>query len=451
MLSPSRGRSIPSGGIAHRSTTRPSNLIVTSLPSRLLLGTLATLLALAGTAQASPLELYGFGARSAAFAGGGVATGDTFDCVYLNPAGLAKQRSRYVAGGVAMGRFDLRLDSQDTNLDDTIATTFGLVAPLPLAGSLKDRLTLGFGLMVPQKALARARAPEVGKPTFALLDSRSEIVGIQIALGYLINERWSVGAGVLALATLTGRIQVDVDGAGRFVTQSEQALKTHYAPNIGARYHDESSAFRYGLTVRAPSRASYDINIDNTLGETLPLSLPQLLISGVAQYDPLIVATEASYRPTQQWLLAAQLDYKRWSAFPSGTKNPIAHGEPIPSPGFHDTVTPRLSAEWTGRALSTSVATRAGYSFHFSPAPEMTGLHSLLDNHRHLIALGLGLSWPETDWPFHLDLWMQLHQLVPRTHTKDAARFDDPMDIPFESIRGSGRLAVGGFTLGVDL
>ncbi len=401
--------------------------------------------------EASPLELYGFGARSSAMAGSGVASANSFDAVYLNPAGLSRIRTRYIAGGFSYGQLSLELDGADAGAGDTVATTFGLVLPLPLGGALRDRLTIGFGIQVPRNAIARARAPQLGEPVFALLDSRSEIVGLQLGLGVTINESWSVGAGMLALATLVGDIEVRVDGAGRFITRSEQSLKSDFSPVLGVRYAQPGKDWRTGLTLRASSQAGFDIEITNSLGDSLPLTLPVFQIVGAPQYDPASAAVEVVYRLYPDLDLGLQLDYKRWSAYPLPTQNPIASRDMLPGAGFRDTVVPRLSVEYQHAFGATQISARAGYAFFYSPAPEMKGAQSLLDNDRHLGTTGLGFAWPESDYPFEIDLWMQWHQLVSRRHTKDATLFDPNSELPFDSIRGSGRIVIGGFTLGVPL
>lgn len=410
-----------------------------------------SLLATPGESEGSPLELYGFGGRSAAMAGSGVGSCANFDCVYLNPAGLARVRQKLLTGGASYGNLDLEIDGSQSRGENTLSTTFGLVLPLPLGGALRDRLTLALGIMVPRKAVARARAPELGEPTFALLDSRSEIVGIQVAMGYALGDSWSLGAGVLALATLEGLIHVDVDGAGRFRTRSEQTLKSDYAPVLGAQYANAQSRWAFGFSVRGSSTAGYDIDITNDLSASLPLSLPLLQIVGTPQYDPAMVAAEASYAVRSGFTVSGQLEYKRWSEYLRPNKNPLPNGAPLPTPGFHDTVVPRLGAEWIRDLGKTEVSLRAGYSFLYSPAPEMTGPQSLLDNHRHLMAVGVGFAWPGSKYPFRFDLWAQNHELVGRTHHKDPSLFDDPADVQAPSVHGDGRILIGGFTLGVEL
>lgn len=384
-------------------------------------------------------------------AGTGTANCRSFDCVYLNPAGLARLRHKSMAGGASYGNLDLKIDGAQSNAEDTLTTTFGLVVPLRLGGALEEKLTLALGIMVPRAAVARARAPRLGEPTFALLDSRSEIVGIQVALGYALDERWSLGAGVLALATLEGLIHVDVDGAGRFRTRSEQYLKADYAPVLGVRYEDPDKPWRVGLSVRGASTAGYDIDITNDLSASLPLSLPLLQIIGTPQYDPAMVATELVYQATSDFSCSVQLEYKRWSEYLRPNRNPLPNGPVLQAPNFHDTVVPRLGVEWLRQVGSTEVALRSGYAFLFSPAPEMEGPQSLLDNHRHLMALGIGLAWPESKYPFSLDIWGQHHEMVGRTHHKDASLFEDPADRQFTSVHGDGRILIGGFTLGVRL
>ncbi len=399
---------------------------------------------------ASPLELYGFGGRSSAMAGTGVASCANYDCVYLNPAGLGKVRSTLLTGGFSYGDLDLTINDEASPGENTLSTTFGLVVPLRLGAELQDKLTLALGIMVPRKAVARARAHTLGEPTFALLDSRSEIVGIQVALGYALDDSWSLGLGVLALATLEGLIHVDVDGAGRFRTRSEQSLKNDYAPVLGVQYAKRRSPWSFGASVRGASTAGYDIDITNDLSASLPLSLPLLQIIGTPQYDPAQLAAEAVYKISPALSLSGQLEFKRWSQYLRPNKNPLPEGEALPAPNFDDTLVPRVAAEWQ-HSFGTTVATlRGGYAFIYSPAPEMTGPQSLLDNHRHLTTVGAGLAWPTTAYPFELNVWAQNHELVERTHTKDASQFSEGALLP-EPIVGDGRILITGFTLGVRL
>ncbi|MBK9034666.1 MAG: hypothetical protein IPL61_25940 [Myxococcales bacterium] len=410
----------------------------------------ALVAAMATGAAGSPLDLFGFGGRSPGLAGTGVATSTDYDAVYLNPAGLAETpRKRATVGGLA-GDFRLELGGQDSGTTSPRGLTIGGQVPMPLGGALRDRVGLGFGFYVPSQAINRARAPFPGTPTFALLESRAFVVGLMVAVGVRVTPRWSVGLGVNALAVLRGTIDVTIDGAGRFTTQSEQRLLTRFAPIAGARWH-RSPTTDVGLVVRAPSRSDYDIEVTSDLGAALPLTLPIIHIAGTAQYDPLIVAAELAWRPAPSTTLTGHLAWHRWSAFPLPTENPVAGTAPQGPADFHDTAVPRVSIEHARPAAGGVVTARAGYAFLWSPAPEMRGRQSLLDNHRHELAAGVGLAWPGRALPLHVDAWVQLHHLVARRHRKDATLFGPGDEVPFTVLSTGGDLVVGGLTVGVDL
>jgi long-subunit fatty acid transport protein len=319
---------------------------------------------------------------------------------------------------------------------------------MPLGGWAEDRLGFGLGMYIPNDTLTRVRAPFPGEPAFALLDTRARVIAIQLALGLRVSERWSVGAGVIALAALSGGIDITTDAGGRFSADSEQRLMTQFAPVAGARWR-ASDRLAAGVVVRAPSRSDYDILVTSDLGDAIPLTLPEIRIAGTAQYDPLTVAAEAAW----QWhdlTLMGQLAWQRWSAYPLPTRNPVI-GTPAQQPAdFHDTAVPRVAVEWVRAGAAVRLAARAGYAFLWSPAPEMTGQQSLLDNHRHVLGLGFGAALTG-GYPIRLDLYLQAHHLVARRHVKDAALQPPGEPVPFDAISTRGRIVVAGAALGIDL
>ena len=408
-----------------------------------------------GATRGSPLELYSFGGRSPALAGTGTSDAAGFDSTYLNPAGLAEVPRKRLSVGYLYGDFSLEMDGDDTATDRPRGLSFGAALPLPLGGALADRVGLGIGVITPSGTLTRVRVPLPGDPVYALLETRSQTLGILLATGVRLSDRWRAGIGLLALAALQGYIFVDVDPAQRFTTDSEQRLVTHFAPVAGVTWDPPMRGFqriRFGLTVRGASRSDYDIEVTNDLASELPLSLPPLRIAGAAQYDPWTVDLETSWRASDALRAYLLFSYQRWSDFPLPTENPLATAPAQEEPGFHDTVRPHAGAELTsGGVLGGDLALRAGYAFIMSPAPEMKTRQSLLDNHRHMFSAGAGLAWPDGWLPLHLDAWFQLHLLQPRSHQKDPDAFGPDMPLPFESISTRGHIVVGGLTLGVDL
>ena len=136
-----------------------------------------------------------------------------------------------------------------------------------------------------------------------------------------------------------------------------------------------------------------------------------------------------------------RVEMTKW---PLPTRNPTMGTPPQEEPDFHDTVIPRVSAEvgFADRFLA-----RAGAAFIMSPAPEASGAQAFLDNHRLLATLGLGANLGV----LHVDAFVQLHQLVPRTHAKTGGVFMPDDGPPTDVIEGRGRIVVGGLTAGLDL
>jgi hypothetical protein len=329
------------------------------------------------------------------------------------------------------------LDGSIDAVDDASGLEVGGALPLRLGGLLEHRVGVGIGLYIPLGLINRARTPPPGTPYYALLEDRSQVIGIQAALGVKLSRRWSAGIGILALAALKGSLEV-TSSAGQFTTVSNQNLTTDFAPILGARWRATDS-LRVGATLRFASKSGYDIDITNNLGAILPVTLPELRIAGVAQYDPLIGVVEGAWQKGA-FLWSAQLGWEHWSAFPTPTQNPVAGMKPQEPPGFHDTVVPRVSVEWTKPIGDFDVSLRGGTWLALTPAPVETGQQALLDNTRQIFTLGVGLATSRTTFPIHLDAWFQTHILFPR---------DTPR--PMETIHTSGTIVVGGIMLGVDL
>jgi long-subunit fatty acid transport protein len=404
--------------------------------------------AVVGDARASTLDLFGFGMRAPALAGTGVATANDYEAVYANPAGLAEVTEKRATVGAVVADFRTKMDG-DIVGGASSGTVLGGVVPMPLGGWAKNRIAIGFGFHVPNEALNRVRAPFPGVPQFALLENRSQVIAVQLGVGVKLGDKLSVGAGVIVLAALRGGIDVTTDANQRFSADSEQRLIAQFAPVLGARWK-ASPRLTYGLVVRAPVRSDYDIVVTSDLGDTIPLTLPVIRIAGTAQYDPLTVAGEAAWRWRDNVLLVGQLAYHRWSAYPLPTKNPVEATPDQQPADFSDRPVPRVAVEWTHRAGPAALAARAGYAFLWSPAPEMKGQQSLLDNNRHMLGLGFGAAL-SGKVPVRVDLFTQWHHLQRRTHVKDPALQQDGEMPVFDRIRTSGNVFVAGAAIGLDL
>ena len=383
-------------------------------------------LTLAGGARASEPEMFGMGARTPGMGATGVASADGYDATYTNPAGLVGPTNRRLTLGYVHAGYQLSLDGMHHSVDKTDGLILGADIPIPFGGVLKDRIALGLGFYFPFGVINRARAPFPDEPRLAILDTRTQVVSVLVGAGIRVHERVDIGVGVLALAALVGTIQIAPVG-GRITTVAEEQLTTSMSPILGARVR----ALRWltlGAVFRGESKSTYDIEITNSLGSFLPLTIPTLRIAGVAQYDPMQAALEGSFRPLRWLMVDLGVTWKHWSGFGLPTENATLGAPPLPSPGFVDTAVPRIGAEATKRWAHFVLAGRTGYYF------EPTGARGpvLLDADRHVLTFGGGLTWFGRLTTLQLDGFVQWHHLQ-------------------STPRVSGDFASLGFSLGVDL
>jgi long-chain fatty acid transport protein len=401
---------------------------------------LAAFLIIAATtaADASPAEMFGFGARSPGMAGAGVATTADSESVYLNPAGLADVDGRHVHFTSLVGDFDL--DGVDRPVDQAFGVGTGLTMNLPLRGSWRDRIGIAITGYFPSDVVTRVRTPPAGVPFYALLENRTQTIGVHAGIGARVLPRLNVGVGVVALGALRGNIDVITDTAGRIAAVSRVGLGSHIAPLVGAQWRAGRS-LDLGLVWRAASVSEFDIDVKSHLGDEIPVPLPEIQLAGIAQYDPMVLTAEAAWYARPMLTVTGGLAWQRWSAFPTPSENPVTAGMAVPSPGFSDTVVPRIAVEWKRYAAANHTFTaRAGYAFRMSPAPDTDAEHSLVDNHRHVVSAGAGYLIPTGDIPMRVDAWVQFHHLVSRTN-----------ELPDTTIESAGRIVAGGITLGFDI
>jgi long-chain fatty acid transport protein len=383
-------------------------------------------IAIARLSSASEPEMFGMGARTPGMAGTGVADAEGYDATYTNPAGLVGPTARRLTLGYVHAGYRLNLDGAHRPVDTTDGLVLGADIPIPFGGILRDRVALGLGFYFPFGVINRARAPFPDEPRLALLDTRTQVVSVLVAAGVRVHERVDIGVGVLALAALVGTISI-ADLGGRITTVAEEQLTTSLSPIVGVRVRT-LRWLTLGAVFRGESKSTYDIEITNSLGSALPLTLPTLRIAGVAQYDPMQAAVEAAFKPLRWLTIDAGVTWKHWSAFGLPTENATLGAPAQPPPGFVDTAVPRVAAEATRRWAHWSLSGRAGYFF------EPTGARGpvLLDADRHVLTFGAGLTWTSRLTTLQLDGFVQWHHLQPNA-------------------RVSGDFASFGFSIGVDL
>ena len=360
-------------------------------------------------AEASPQDLFGYGARPVSMGGTGAAFADDFSAVHANPAGLSRLRARSLTLGYVGTAFWLDVADRHFPADTGSATMIGLGLPIPFGGALRDRVGLGLGFFTPTNVIVRGRITRAETPQFLILPDRVQTVALQIGLGVALPAGFRVGVGVMAMAGLTGTVLVATDASGRSSSRIDDQLVATYAPVLGVQW--ERGDWRFGATYRGALVANFLVSIE---ARDLGINLPIFNISGVAQHDPAQAQVEAAWQH-RGWTAALGITGKQWSSYPGPAAATTDNSPAPPPPDFSDTVVARLGVEhrwsWTD---GTHVALRGGHFYEPTPAPAATASRAYLDNDRHVFAAGLSIGATAAGTRYTVDLFSQTHWLAPR-------------------------------------
>lgn len=423
-------------------------------------------------ALASPEDMFGYGARTSGMGATGTAYAGGYESAWHNPALASDVRAPKLTLGYMGGI--LRLDAQGAGLPGRTAstpvrgTTIGAELPIPFGGKLADRVGLVFGFYEPTEVVVRGRVLYPEKTQFPMLDNRAQSVTIRGALGADLGYGIRAGIGFAALAQIEGTVVAATDATGRVGTRVEDQLVATYAPTFGVTYDlpvKGPELWRVGVTYRGTLDARFAVVIDGT--KLSSLQIPLFNISGLAQYDPAQLAVEVARREPHN-LLALQLVYKRWGAFPGVLEPTVvcteggagACGLSPPTIDWNDTFVIRAGAEQGFTVARGAVLhARGGGFFETTPLPDRLptsqaydrGSKGLVDvptryfdSDRLAVTVGTGLALERPLPPITLDLFAQYHLLLPRT-----VRSIDPNGAVLSEGESSGHVTVFGMTAGV--
>lgn len=407
-------------------------------------------------ASASPADTFGFGAESQGMGATGAALGSGFAEAYLNPARLGADHRQTLSAGAESFLFSLHaygIHAPGAVADGTSGLVIGLQAPIPFGGLLRDRIAIGIASFTPVRDLARARLLFPERPQFPILIDRADSLNLDLGLGADLGHGIRVGASLMVLAGLVGNVDVQSDVLGRVATVVDDQLVATYAPVLGASVDLDPNTV-VAATWRGALRADFDVVVRvHDLGS---LVVPDLHISGVAQYDPMQLYVELGRR-LGAFDLAAGATYKHWSALHGWLgatvrcppDRPDCAALPAPSVALSDTVVPRVGAAWhlplTTRAVGTL---RAGYFLEPSPLGEQTGAANIFDATRHALTFGYGVDLAPPAVPIHVAMYWQHHFLVERRHVKSPDV--DPSNAGYPSVSTGGSVDAVGLVAGVD-
>lgn len=416
----------------------------------------------AAPAEAGLFELFGAGARGAALGGAQAADAPDGSAVWYNPARLTGAEAATLSvslrglwpqlwierGPQRVGAVEGARPSQLPS--PSLLTELGVVAPLGTRWGL--RWSAGAWASAPLSRAPRVEAVDPATPHFALYQSLPERLWLGGALAVGFGGGLSAGLGAQGTTALQGAADVDLDTASRRVVRRdlEASLRGDVSPVAGLSWEGAGGALRVGLSWRGALEIPYAVPITFHFAGVGDLAF---LIEGVTAYTPSQWTLGGAWR-RERWLVTADLSWARWGSAPSPAAevsavlddrglNPEA-AAPTPlleletlavSPGFVDTIQPRVGVEWAG---GERWSLRGGYTLRPSPIPAQVGYASWLDNRAHQLSAGAGLSWPGG--------WGLSGLVQVSAHEARAARKE-----PARDLAGVGDLRAGGVSWGLGL
>jgi long-subunit fatty acid transport protein len=404
------------------------------------------LLLLPSLAHGNPVDAFGFGARGPAMGGAQTAASDDGGANYYNPAALTRAHDLRMEVAYQLASPYLSINGGDQDVDESRGFALSLAAPGRLFGV---EIALGAGVFLPDERVTRVRSQPAQMPRWSLYDNRPQRFFLGSNLAIALGKRWSLGAGVAYLSRaegtldLAGRVglpvpedsdlALDIDFDIVAVRYLQAGLLFHATP-----YLDLGLSYRGGYVFRFVQH--FVIH-----GDIGPEGGPPAVKDGFFQLDAVALdlfqpeqwSAGFSLQLTRRLLLAGDLTWQRWSAYENPSAqidieydlhefNDMVHipdAPPLPGAYFHDTIVPRVGAEW--RVARTPHATwqaRAGYAYEPSPAPEQRGETNFVDNDKHTFSLGLGVAVAHVTevlpLPFDVDLYTAATWLPERSHRK---------------------------------
>ncbi len=389
-------------------------------------------------ARANPIEVFGLTSRRAGQANTGVAAADDASALYYDPAGLVASNGGELALGTLGAYSHLAINGDIAKLSDAVGFQLAVRAPLPLGGALENRFSVGLGLHLLPRNVARIVAPAPDRAFYPYYGDRLSRIVILPGAAVRLGGGVSIGAAVNVLASLNGTIYA-ADGATRATdARVDQRVPTIARAIAGVQWQATPS-LRLGLVYRQRFEIPFSTSAQTIVaGEPIDLDLRA---SGL--FTPHQVAAGVHWA-SDAFATSLDIGWQQWSGYPGpyvqvDSRLPLIGGVPAQTPHvpYKDTFSVRAGLE---SIADEGLIYRGGYAFESSAVPKIqTGVTNLLDGNKNTVALGLGYAWKRR---LRIDVHVQATIVSTRTLEKQAYDGMLPYD-PYTSIRDENPMASG--------
>jgi len=238
------------------------------------------------------------------------------DSAFTNPAGMTGLDRDLLVGGfqVLIPKIEFDPDAAGAGGDD--GGNAGRVAAVPSLFAVKkmdERLRLGLSVTAPWGGGMNYGEDFVGR--YGAQKVELSGAALSPSLGYRLNDKWSVGAGVSLVYTLFNQ-NIAINNPGPLPDSKvkiENMDDWGVQPFVGVMFQ-ATDRLRLGGVYRGKS----DINLRGDLNFRnwqLPGPRPTANSAKLKWNNPQLIRVGASYRLDDEWHLLADADWEDWSEF----------------------------------------------------------------------------------------------------------------------------------------
>lgn len=421
-------------------------------PSSTSTAALAVLALFCSPASANVGEAYGFGSRTAALAGAGVAHGGDAYSAYSNPAAMAINKDKrlviswgvmsmipdfkdignvvisndYVADEVKRG--SVTTDDYRSAFGQSIGLSYKLFPEF-------QNLTLGLVSFLPLQQVAYLDSGEAFIPEYVLYRSRLQRPQFELGLG-MGRAPLYFGAGIHLGFSLNGNATVFLQADPNRVSTMRFAssLKPKATPYLGLFLSPEDERFSFGSVLRFALSSPSNIKLQSGARFFGDLAALDFSLQSLATfyYDPMTLEVGGSWVYHPKARLFAQIDIQGWNMYeapalsisdpnvnncdttsntPGNCVNTISPSR-NPEFDYKNIFIPRIAHELQ---LEGGIVLRFGYAYRPSFLKGLpTGAGNYLDPPKHMLNAGLGFGFNRFlsfDTPWKLDIHASYQQL----------------------------------------
>lgn len=308
------------------------------------------------------------------------------DASWTNPAGMTGLQEDTIVGGFQLILPKVEFDSSVATSGGSDGGNAGSVLAVPsffYVKRLSDDMRFGFSVAGIQGGGVDYGDDFVGRYSVSLAELGA--IGLSPSLGYRVNDRLSIGAGVSIVYTIFDQdIMINTPGPGDGKVEIEEATDWGYQPYLGLTYQLSERAL-LGLVYRA----EMDVELEGDV-KVKNVAVPILADSVDIDWDnPQWLDVGFRYQLSDKNTMFLNAGWQEWSAFSTNTLE-FSGGRVNPSATLERNFDDTWYAGIAFSRIEGDHVTSIGFSYDSSPVDDKDRTLDLPFDEIYKVSMGYG-------------------------------------------------------------